>query len=157
MKKINKPILLGSLLLMALSSVLLLAQSARKSQIDKSGKPAPKAKTSRQARATRASLARSRRQTPIFEQVKQADANQPSDWIDVADPTKSEWGEWINLPGAPFGALERELRRWEAKGADEPDEAMRYFLQKRLPEGERELPVEKYFEAQEQMRQMPQY
>ena len=37
---------------------------------------------------------------------------------------------------------------------DKPREAAKYFVQKRLPEGERELPVEKYFEAQERMRGM---
>src|SRR5262245_62094714 len=37
---------------------------------------------------------------------------------------------------------------------DEPREAARHFTRKRLPEGEKELPVEKYFEAQERMRGM---
>ncbi|MGH9936172.1 MAG: hypothetical protein ACREAM_08000, partial [Blastocatellia bacterium] len=37
---------------------------------------------------------------------------------------------------------------------DKPREAAEYFVQKRLPEGERDLPVEKYFEAQERMRGM---
>ncbi|MGE0126778.1 MAG: hypothetical protein AB7U82_01645 [Blastocatellales bacterium] len=37
---------------------------------------------------------------------------------------------------------------------DKPREAAQYFVQKRLPEGERSLPIEKYFEAQERMRGM---
>jgi len=37
---------------------------------------------------------------------------------------------------------------------DEPRKAAEHFMKKRLPEGERDLPVEKYFEAQEQMRGM---
>ena len=37
---------------------------------------------------------------------------------------------------------------------DEPREAARHFIKKRLPEGEKELPVEKYFEAQDRMRGM---
>ncbi len=37
---------------------------------------------------------------------------------------------------------------------DEPREATAYFVKKRLPEGEKELPVEKYFEATTQMRGM---
>jgi uncharacterized protein (TIGR03437 family) len=37
---------------------------------------------------------------------------------------------------------------------DQPREATQYFVQKRLPEGEKDLPLEKYFEAQEQMRGM---
>lgn len=36
----------------------------------------------------------------------------------------------------------------------QPRERARHFLQKRLPEGERDFPVEKYFEAQERMRGM---
>ncbi len=40
---------------------------------------------------------------------------------------------------------------------DQPREAAEFFRLKRLPEGETELPVEKYFEAQEQMRLMPQF
>jgi len=40
---------------------------------------------------------------------------------------------------------------------DSPREAAEFFRLKRLPEGATELPVEKYFEAQEQMRLMPQY
>jgi uncharacterized protein (TIGR03437 family) len=37
---------------------------------------------------------------------------------------------------------------------DQPREATQFFVQKRLPEGEKDLPIEKYFEAQEQMRGM---
>ncbi|MGH9854154.1 MAG: WD40/YVTN/BNR-like repeat-containing protein, partial [Blastocatellia bacterium] len=37
---------------------------------------------------------------------------------------------------------------------DKPREATEHFVRKRLPEGEKELPLEKYFEAQEQMRGM---
>ena len=40
---------------------------------------------------------------------------------------------------------------------DSPREAAEFFRLKRLPEGATELPIEKYFEAQEQMRLMPQY
>jgi len=40
---------------------------------------------------------------------------------------------------------------------DKPREATRYFIQKRLPEGEKDLPIERYFEAQEQMRGMPHF
>jgi uncharacterized protein (TIGR03437 family) len=37
---------------------------------------------------------------------------------------------------------------------DEPREATAYFVKKRMPEGEKELPVEKYFEAATRMRGM---
>ncbi|MBS1788550.1 MAG: hypothetical protein JST85_12550 [Acidobacteria bacterium] len=50
--------------------------------------------------------------------------------------------------------LEFEGRRGEIKKADEPDKAIEYFLRKRLPEGETEFPVEKYFSAMEAMQQM---
>ncbi len=40
---------------------------------------------------------------------------------------------------------------------DKPDEAMEYYLQQRLPAGETQLPVERYFEAREKIRQMGQY
>lgn len=43
------------------------------------------------------------------------------------------------------------------KTYDKPGEALEFFLKKRLAEGERELPVEKYFVAQAQMRQMTQF
>ncbi|MBL8191803.1 MAG: hypothetical protein JNK38_27565, partial [Acidobacteria bacterium] len=46
-------------------------------------------------------------------------------------------------------------RKPGSKRADEPDKAMQYHLQKRLPEGEFELPLERYVEAIEQMREMP--
>jgi len=52
------------------------------------------------------------------------------------------------------------LSKLGARGAepnDEPEEAMKFYLQKRLPEGERDLPVERYLEAKEQMELMPQY
>jgi uncharacterized protein (TIGR03437 family) len=40
---------------------------------------------------------------------------------------------------------------------DQPGEAAEFFRDKRLPAGAANLPIEKYFEAQEQMRMMPQY
>jgi uncharacterized repeat protein (TIGR01451 family) len=40
---------------------------------------------------------------------------------------------------------------------DKPDEAMKYYLEQRLPNGMTELPVDRYFEAKEQMKQMQRY
>jgi uncharacterized repeat protein (TIGR01451 family) len=40
---------------------------------------------------------------------------------------------------------------------DQPDEAMKQELERRLPTGAKELPVERYFEAQEKIKQMPRY
>src|SRR5207247_2572759 len=47
--------------------------------------------------------------------------------------------------------------REEGEHFDEPEEAAELFRLKRLPEGETEVPVEKYFAAREQMNQMSQY
>ncbi|MBI3950140.1 MAG: hypothetical protein HY314_06770 [Acidobacteria bacterium] len=47
---------------------------------------------------------------------------------------------------------EEELARY-----DKPAEAQEYFLLKRLPVGTRTLPVEKYLQALEHMKRMPQY
>ncbi|MBP6823141.1 MAG: hypothetical protein KA368_16450, partial [Acidobacteria bacterium] len=45
----------------------------------------------------------------------------------------------------------------EEEAFDKPREAASYFLKKRLPVGEKELPMEKYFEAQEQISSMRQF
>ena len=45
----------------------------------------------------------------------------------------------------------------EDEGFDKPREAQSYFWQKRVPKGEKILSIEKYFEAQEQMRSLPQF
>ena len=45
----------------------------------------------------------------------------------------------------------------EKEQLDKPDEAAEFFRLKRLPEGETEIPVEKYLAAREQMNEMPQY
>jgi uncharacterized protein (TIGR03437 family) len=56
---------------------------------------------------------------------------------------------------SPFDfSPERLFKEIFGETFDKPREATRYFVQKRLPEGEKELPLEKYFEAQEQMRGM---
>jgi uncharacterized protein (TIGR03437 family) len=65
--------------------------------------------------------------------------------LDVVDARASEGA------GADTG------KKRKGKRADEPDKAMQYFLQKRLPAGETELPLERYLEAQAEMQQMPLY
>lgn len=40
---------------------------------------------------------------------------------------------------------------------DEPEEAMEFYRAKRLPEGDKQLPMEKYFDAKAQLDQMPQF
>ncbi len=50
------------------------------------------------------------------------------------------------------GAADRELDR-----TDQPREAMEWYLQKRLPKGEKQLPVERYFEAKEKIKKMKRF
>ncbi|MEK7832419.1 MAG: hypothetical protein AAB401_15110, partial [Acidobacteriota bacterium] len=64
------------------------------------------------------------------------------------NPMQDFWDQWGNEKS------KSSARKREVKRADEPDKAIQYFLKKRLPEDETELPVEKYFEAMEAMRQM---
>lgn len=45
----------------------------------------------------------------------------------------------------------------ESRAYDEPDRAAEHYLRKRLPLGASELPVERYFDALQHMRDMPQY
>ena len=40
---------------------------------------------------------------------------------------------------------------------DQPREALEYYLQKRLPKGERQLPIERYFEAKEKIKRMKRF
>jgi uncharacterized repeat protein (TIGR01451 family) len=51
----------------------------------------------------------------------------------------------------------RGKRAARSERTDKPDEAMKAYLEQRLPKGAKELPVERYFEAKEQMKQMPRY
>lgn len=51
----------------------------------------------------------------------------------------------------------RLSEKHEDEGFDKPREAQSYFWQKRVPKGEKILSIEKYFEAQEQMRSLPQF
>lgn len=57
-------------------------------------------------------------------------------------------------PVTPFADLPRSA---EGRAYDQPREATEHYLRKRLPAGESELPVERYFAALDQMRHMPQY
>src|SRR6185369_16061925 len=40
---------------------------------------------------------------------------------------------------------------------DQPQEALEWYLQKRLPKGEKVLPVERYFQAKEKIKQMKRF
>ncbi|MEP7336415.1 MAG: hypothetical protein ABI977_01505, partial [Acidobacteriota bacterium] len=57
-----------------------------------------------------------------------------------------------------FKLQDNKLFEEESEGAfDKPREGAEFFKKKRLPTGEKDLPIEEYFQAQEQMRQMPQF
>jgi uncharacterized protein (TIGR03437 family) len=60
------------------------------------------------------------------------------------------------IPAALLPGIERELTQAPLR-YDEPDEAARFYLQKRVPLGETALPVERYFSARQQADAMPQY
>ena len=40
---------------------------------------------------------------------------------------------------------------------DQPAEALDWYLQKRLPKGEKQLPIERYFQAKEKIKQMKRF
>ncbi|MFN0085449.1 MAG: Ig-like domain-containing protein [Blastocatellia bacterium] len=61
------------------------------------------------------------------------------------------------LPGAPDEYLISLKAGKSAKRFDQPDEAIRHYLKTRLPEGESELPIERYFAAMDEMRSMPRH
>ncbi|MGH9833544.1 MAG: WD40/YVTN/BNR-like repeat-containing protein [Blastocatellia bacterium] len=63
-----------------------------------------------------------------------------------------------NLLTAPqYGASALKRKSQSSEKLDHPAEAAEFFRFKRLPAGEKELPIEKYFEAQERMLRMPQF
>lgn len=68
-------------------------------------------------------------------------------------PIKNQSGRSTQNPFAE--AMQRAARKHETY--DQPGEAAEFYRLKRLPEGETELPVERYFTAREYMRLMPRY
>lgn len=62
----------------------------------------------------------------------------------------------FNAEKGPWPTFRLESKH-EDEGFDKPQEAQSYFWQKRVPKGEKILSLEKYFEAQEQMRSLPQF
>lgn len=69
------------------------------------------------------------------------------------EPQRTEEGklEW------PSFKRPLQVGAGEEEGFDKPREAAIYFKKKRLPAGEKDLPIEEYFKAQEKMRTMPQF
>ncbi|MGE0131649.1 MAG: Ig-like domain-containing protein [Blastocatellales bacterium] len=71
-----------------------------------------------------------------------------------SNSAKRELNDVATLP--PISRLMEEIGG-DPLRYDQPGEAAEFYRLKRLPEGETEIPVERYFEAREQMRQMPRY
>lgn len=63
-----------------------------------------------------------------------------------------EFTQWVNNNQLP--AIRTTGPKKGVKKADQPDKALEYFLKKRLPEGETALPIEKYFQAMDEMQRM---
>ncbi len=115
-----------------------------KSTLKPAGKSKPRQSVARQAQAQNSD--------PVAEGGAAASKSSPESAQELFD-------QWLLTNDLPFGTSAdlkalNKVRNHEVKKADEPDKAIQYFLRKRLPEGETELPVEKYFEAMEAMQQM---
>jgi hypothetical protein len=54
-------------------------------------------------------------------------------------------------------ALFKEDSDIDAERFDQPREALEWYLQKRLPKGEKQLPIERYFEAKEKIKRMKRF
>ena len=53
--------------------------------------------------------------------------------------------------------FKKQADRREMDRFDKPGEAMEWYLQKRLPKGEKNLPVERYFQAKEKIKRMKRF
>ncbi|MDX2044345.1 MAG: hypothetical protein SF097_24260 [Acidobacteriota bacterium] len=118
-------------------------------------KPKPVSKRISKKTAPKQSLPNSTANLPTEFGGAAQSANE--NWLQLlnADPAQEFFSQWINDGENQFGtSADAKARKHHVKKADEPDKAIQYFLRKRLPEGETELPVEKYFEAQEAMQRM---
>lgn len=98
---------------------------------------------------------RLRRQMRGLESSEGKDAGRRSNAANVFAEQRVDDSE---LPANPFDFSPSQLFNYVfGQTYDKPREAAQYFVQKRLPEGARELPIERYFEAQERMRAMPHF
>jgi uncharacterized protein (TIGR03437 family) len=105
-------------------------------------KPAATAKTAQPQKGRRAAV----KPAPTLSRPERQ-----TEWT----PFRAELPAWLNELYAPAGEGSAVWQRQKGKRADQPDKAFEYFMQKRLPEGETELPFERYVEAMEAMEQMP--
>src|SRR5262249_49932910 len=122
-----------TLCLIAASSLYLLIQDA--SAANKRSATKTKVKTSRLAKARRGAP-RAKKRTPVADPpiAEPEDGSRSLISFEPVNPLREKIGEWPNDAGSFYGAGDGPEQ--EAERADEPDKAMQYFLQKRLPEGE---------------------
>ena len=112
--------------------------------------------TGRSSAAAKAKTSRSTKQKQPTKTGEAENTDSFLSWLGQHSlPPKEASGQAEEDSTAFAGGEIPNRRKPGSKRADEPDKAMQYHLQKRLPEGESELPLEKYVEATEQMRQMP--
>ncbi len=112
-----------------------------------------KAKTARLRKPQRAVIsmgARLQKQPRLIEMAEPLSPN----LFALVNPTQEELDEEMHQLSVDGDEDDQEEFEEKLKRADEPDKAMEYYLRKRLPAGERDLPVERYFEALAEMQQM---
>jgi len=97
---------------------------------------------------------REEKQSPKTREVRETEKPE----TDSASGEATDRKEAEKLEWPTFKLLDSKLLEEESdEEFDKPREAAEFFKKKRLPVGEKELPIEQYFEAQQQMREMPQF
>jgi len=122
------------------------------------GKPRP-GKTER----TREIAERLKKHRPPVDRDEKRSPKKPAEQKAEKPERDAAWpvikrDEEAKLDWPSFKPMGGSLFEEESEGAfDKPGEAAEFFNKKRLPKGEKEFPLEEYFRAHEQMRQMPQF
>jgi len=150
----------GSLLvIIALIAVVALTANVLLPRVASAAKgSAPQRGAERLRKIAEAKLRRpgeSREKGPSKKELRQPSAQRPaiSEW---AEKFRSPQPDSLELPSfklpRPGGEEEGEEEEF-----GKPRERAVYFKKKRLLEGQKDIPVEEYFKAQEQMREMPKF
>lgn len=105
-----------------------------------------------------AALARGTDLRPLEPNLRQSEraATKNAEGKRDAEPDESNNELILRRNGKEIRIKQKRTRK-PGERFDKPAEAMRWYLQKRLPEGEKELPVDRYFTALDQIRNMPQF
>jgi uncharacterized protein (TIGR03437 family) len=143
--------LIGSLSIALLLSGFLLAQNTKiirpDSDVTEKARRAVQKKIAKKARKAD----HRKKPSPSDQAAGDDNAFRPGQKIGSRNDFFSDFSSVTELVG--LGTPERA----EARPYDEPDRAMEFYRLKRLPEGEAEIPIERYFEAKELADRMPQY